>query len=203
MSKVAVLAGACALAAACSSQAPAPTSPLQVPVFTQSAAPSALPANGGNFGTPMSASEEVMPAGVVNDSRARGSAVFQLSADGTELQYQLMVADIENAFMAHIHRGPAGQNSGIVVWLYPSTTPNVQAPLGGGRLQGVIAEGTITASNLVGTLAGHPLADLVSEIKAGNTYVNVHTNDGISPTNTGPGDFPGGETRGQLEHRGH
>jgi hypothetical protein len=25
----------------------------------------------------------------------------------------------------------------------------------------------------------------------------------VAPTNTGPGDFPGGEVRGQIEHRGH
>jgi hypothetical protein len=35
-------------------------------------------------------------------------------------------------------------------------------------------------------------------IEAGDAYVNVHTNDGVAPTNTGPGDFPGGEIRGQL-----
>jgi len=35
-------------------------------------------------------------------------------------------------------------------------------------------------------------------MRAGNTYVNVHTNDGVAPTNTGPGDFPGGEIRGQI-----
>jgi hypothetical protein len=33
---------------------------------------------------------------------------------------------------------------------------------------------------------------------AGETYVNVHTNDGVDPTNTGPGDIPGGEIRGQV-----
>jgi hypothetical protein len=26
----------------------------------------------------------------------------------------------------------------------------------------------------------------------------VHTNDGVPPTDTGPGDFPGGEIRGQI-----
>jgi hypothetical protein len=26
----------------------------------------------------------------------------------------------------------------------------------------------------------------------------VHTNDGVAPANTGPGDFPGGEIRGQI-----
>ena len=204
MSKAAVLVCVSVLVAACSSQASAPTAPLQVPVFTQSAAPQS---NGGNFGTPLAAEEEVMPvvngAPLVNNSNARGSAVFQLSADGTQLEYQLMVANIDNAFMAHIHRAAKGVNGGIVVWLFPSTTPNVTGPLGAGRIDGVIASGTITAANLVGSLAGHPLSDLVNEIKAGNTYVNVHTNDNVAPTNTGPGDFPGGEIRGQLEHRGH
>jgi hypothetical protein len=28
--------------------------------------------------------------------------------------------------------------------------------------------------------------------------VNVHTNDGDATPDTGPGDFPGGEIRGQL-----
>jgi hypothetical protein len=26
----------------------------------------------------------------------------------------------------------------------------------------------------------------------------VHTNDGVAPPDTGPGDFPGGEIRGQI-----
>jgi len=199
MSKAAIVVGVCVLAAGCSSEAPAPTAPLQVPVFSQSAAPQS---NGGNFGTPLSSDEEVMAAGVVNDSAARGSAVFQLNADGTELEYQLMVANIENAFMAHIHRAAKGVNGGIVVWLYPSTA-TTPGPVAGGRLDGVIAKGTITAGNLVGSLAGQPLSALINELKAGNAYVNVHTNDGVAPTNTGPGDFPGGEIRGQIEHRGH
>ena len=47
-------------------------------------------------------------------------------------------------------------------------------------------------------LAGHPLSDLIDALRLGNAYVNVHTNDGVAPTNTGPGDFPGGEIRGQF-----
>jgi hypothetical protein len=62
----------------------------------------------------------------------------------------------------------------------------------------VIAEGTFTAANLVGPLAGHPLSELLDAIASGNAYVNIHTNDGVDGTNTGPGDFPGGEIRGQL-----
>ena len=50
----------------------------------------------------------------------------------------------------------------------------------------------------MGPLAGQPLAELVDQMRAGNAYINVHTNDGVAPINTGPGDFPGGEIRGQI-----
>ena len=197
-----VIAGA--LLAACSSEVPPPTAPISVPVVSQPlhAPDGAAAANGGNFGAPLSAEEEVMPAGIVNESTARGNAVFQVNADGTSISYRLIVANIENVFQAHIHQGPAGSNGGVVVWLYPSTAPGAGAP-GGGRIEGVIAEGTITAANLVGALAGQPLSALLADLTSGNAYVNVHTNDGVAPANTGPGDFPGGEVRGQVAHRGH
>ena len=154
------------------------------------------------FKTKLSGDQEVPPIGVIIDTVARGKAEFKLSKDGTELHYKLNVSRIENAFMAHIHMAPAGVNGPIVVWLFPSTAP-VPGPLGAGPQQGKIAEGTITAANLVGPLAGHPLSDLIDAIQAGNAYVNVHTNDGVAPTNTGPGDFPGGEIRGQLGGHEH
>ena len=197
MSKAASLIVVSTLFVACSSEAPSPTAPISVPVFSDAA--QSASANGGNFGTPLSGGEEV-PA---RPSRARGNAIFQLNADGTALSYKLIVANIENAFMAHIHMAPAGANGMIVVWLFPSTAPGVQLEPGGGRLDGVIAEGTITAANLVGPLANQSLSALVDILSNGNAYVNVHTNDGVDPANTGPGDFPGGEVRGQVEHRGH
>ena len=99
--------------------------------------------------------------------------------------------------MAHIHLAPVGVNGPIVEWLFPSTAP-VPGPKGAGRFDGVLASGTFTAANLVGSLAGHPLSDLIAAMRSGGAYVNVHTDDGVAPTNTGPGDFPGGEIRGQL-----
>jgi hypothetical protein len=62
----------------------------------------------------------------------------------------------------------------------------------------VLAEGTFAAADLVGPLSGHALSDLIAAVEAGDAYVNVHTNDGQDGINTGPGDFPGGEIRGQL-----
>ena len=119
----------------------------------------------------------------VRDTKAAGNAVFHLSEDGTELSYKLIVANIDNVVQAHIHLGPAGANGPIVAFLYGLVPP------GGGRENGVLATGTITAANLINTLAGQPLSALVAEINAGNAYVNVHTNDGVDPTNSGPGDF--------------
>ena len=196
-SAVVVLAGA--VLGACAMDSPTQPGPLVLPVFENGQSPNA---NGGNFGTPLSAAEEVMPAGVVNDSNARGNAIFHLNAEGTELSYKLIVANISNVFQAHIHRAATGVNGGIVVWLYPSTAPT-PGPLGGGRIDGVIAEGVITSANLVGSLAGQPLSALLDLLSTAGAYVNVHTNDGVAPANTGPGDFPGGEIRGQMEHRGH
>ena len=131
---------------------------------------------------------------VARDTGATGNAVFHLSDDGTTLEYKLIVANIENVVAAHIHIGSVDVAGPVVAFLYG----RVAVPPGGGRVQGPIAQGEITAADLVGLLAGHPLSDLVAEIESGNAYVNVHTNDGVGDVNTGPGDFPGGEIRGQM-----
>lgn len=130
--------------------------------------------------THLTGDEEVPP----NDGRGQGQAVFKVSGDGNSVSYRLMIANIENTLMAHIHLAPAGSNGSIVVWLRPSGPPPQLVP---GRFGGVYAEGTFTGANLVGPLAGRPLSDLVDAMRAGNTYVNVHTTQ-----------FPGGEIRGQV-----
>ncbi|MGQ0604006.1 MAG: CHRD domain-containing protein [Anaerolineales bacterium] len=141
-----------------------------------------------NFVAHLSGEEEVPPVATL----AQGQAIFHLSKDGTELHFKLIVANIENVVAAHIHLAPAGVNGPVVAFLYGP------APAGGGRTDGVLAEGTITAATLIGPLAGRPLSDLIAAMEAGNTYANVHTNDGVAPPNTGPGDSPGGEVRGQI-----
>ena len=137
----------------------------------------------------LSSDDEVPP----NESLAVGNAVFHLSDDGSELDFKLIVAKIENVVQAHIHIAPEGVNGPVVAFLYG---PVASA---GGRVNGPIGEGTITAANLIGPLAGRPLSDLVAAIEAGNAYVNVHTSDGDATTPPGPGDLPGGEIRGQMD----
>ncbi len=116
---------------------------------------------------------------------AHGTATFVLSKSGHSLSYTLSVSDIENVTMAHIHIGPPGQEGPVAVWLYPSKPPAVTKE---GKFSGVLAKGTITAADLAGPLKGKTVADLVSDIKDGNAYVNVHTTA-----------HPGGEIRGQIK----
>jgi len=148
----------------------------------------ASPAASQNFVAPLSGREEV-PA---RDTNARGVATFNLSKDGTELSYKLIVANIENVVFAHIHCGFVGVNGPVGVTLFHGD-PIV------GRFDGVLAEGTITAPDPGNGCDWLTVADVVAAINSGGAYVNVHTNDGVAPPNTGPGDFPGGEIRGQVQ----
>jgi hypothetical protein len=124
MSRSVAFAVASLLVLACTNP-PDATAPLSVAVYSDHAARSDN-ANGGNFGTPLSADEEVPP----RPSNAVGNAIFHLNAAGTALSYKLIVANIENVFQAHIHSGPSGVNGPIVVWLYPSTAPSAGPPGG-------------------------------------------------------------------------
>lgn len=132
---------------------------------------------------PMIGANEV-PA---NASVAEARASFEME-DGL-ITYKLrMRSPIEDAFMAHIHLGAAGTNGPIVVWLYgtppPSNPANVPTDFDKGD---VVARGTIDAGDLVGPLAGKPLADLMVALNSGNAYVNLHTTT-----------LPGGEVRAQI-----
>jgi len=178
------------------------TTELRAPIFERSGGSTAENDHGDgdnrNLGTHLKGANEVPP----RDTRAEGEAIFHVSKDGKSVEYKLIASNILNPFMAHIHMQAPGVNGPIVVWLFPSTA-TVPGPLGISRHDGELSHGSFTAANLVGPLAGHPLSDLLAAIAAGNAYVNVHTNDGVDPINTGPGDFPGGEIRGQLGPRGN
>jgi CHRD domain len=134
----------------------------------------------------------------VRDTQGQAQLILQLAKDGESIAYRLNAANLVNVFMGHIHLGPPGVNGPIVVWLYPSTAPVALMPPTGPLDPGTIAQGTITAANLTGPLAGQSLDALVSALNGNNAYVNLHTNDGVAPINTGPGDFPGGEVRGDI-----
>lgn len=106
--------------------------------------------------------------------RVLARATFKPSEDETELRYMLEVRNLEGITMAHLHLGMMHHVTTPVVWLYPSSPPPKFVPE---RFTGILAEGTITEKDLVGPLRGHPLADLIEEMRAGHAHVNVHTKE--------------------------
>ena len=122
------------------------------------------------FSAALSAAEEVP----TNASTATGQATYTLSDDGKTLHYKITVTNLKNPFMAHIHVGAKGANGPVVLPLF-SAAPN------GGVKNGTLIEGDLTAAQLSGPMAGKTMADLMVEVNAGNTYTNLHTNDGVGP----------------------
>ncbi len=118
-------------------------------------------------------------------TRAQGQAILQFNREGSDVRFKLIVSNIENVTMAHIHVADTPGASGPpAVWLYPSAPPAQLIP---GRFDGVLAQGRFTAAALVGPLAGMTLEDLRVAIQEGRAYVNVHTSQ-----------YPAGEIRGQI-----
>jgi hypothetical protein len=158
-----------------------------------------------NLGTHLTGHEEVFTPATPDapspaDSRAQGQAIFRVSDDGSAVEFKLIASNIENINQAHIHCGRFGENGPIRMWLHPNIGPTGTAVLSLGRHSGVLASGTFSPTGITcpATAVGQEMP-LLDAIRAGLTYVNVPTTDGVAPVNTGPGDFPGGEIRGQID----
>jgi hypothetical protein len=113
-------------------------------------------------------------------TEASGEAEFKLSDDGQSIKFEVKVSNITDVSASHIHIAAAGSNGPIAVPLFTGSKP--------GQFSGTLAEGTITAADLTGPLAGMTLDDLISQMKSGNTYCNVHT-----------AAHAAGEIRGQIK----
>ena len=122
---------------------------------------------------------------------ATGVVELRVAADGKQVAYKVSVEKLTNIGAADLHLGAETQNGPLVVKLWSKGKK--------GEYTGVLAEGTFDAGDFQGSMAGSPMSDLIEELKAGNVYVNVHTNDGMDPPNSGPGDYRLGEIRGQLK----
>ena len=191
-----------AIFVACSTETPAPTAvELRAPLY-------AVGANSDiNLRTHLTSDEEVPNTGAPQPvSQAQGQAIFRVSDDGTSVKFRLIATNIFNVTQAHIHCGNRGSNGPVAQWLYPQTSGGPALTVATGRQSGVLAEGTFfpasvvcpaTSPNGLGGVA------LLTAMRSGGTYVNVHTNDFATPINTGPGDFPNGEIRGQIDHENH
>ena len=118
-----------------------------------------------------------------NENPARpsaGNGSAQVVIDGDSVHYAVEIDDISNVFAAHIHTGVSTANGPVRVTFFNTAQTSALSVTD----KHILAQGTFTAANV----SGMSFADLLTEIRAGRTYVNVHTTQ-----------FPGGEIRGQLQ----
>jgi hypothetical protein len=137
-----------------------------------------------DFTATLTGDEEVPPV----PSTATGTA--DLSVNDDQITYTVTVTGLANAVVAHIHIAAEGVNGPVRLNLCGTGAP--QPPCVSGT--GVLATGTN------GTIVDGAISfdSLVSAMRTGGAYVNVHTDDGEGEQDTGPGDMASGEIRGQV-----
>jgi hypothetical protein len=149
---------------------------------------------GSRFSTRLLGYEEVPAV----SSTGTGTFAARLNEAGN-IEYRLTYRNLEGTPItaSHIHLGQRSVNGGVSAFLCgggdkpvcPQTTPLTPH---------AVVEGEIDPTDVVGPaaqgIAPGELAELVRAMRAGVTYVNVHT-----------GKHPGGEIRGQIQlhDRGH
>ena len=137
------------------------------------------------FTATLTGTEEVPPV----PTTATGTA--DLTISGAQISYTINVVDLQNAVVAHIHIEAPGVNGPVRLNLCGTGDPVPPCVSGTGVL----------ATGANGTMVGTPAItfdSLVSAMRTGGAYVNVHTDNGVAPPNTGPGDMATGEIRGQI-----
>lgn len=117
---------------------------------------------------------------------ATGTAT--LAVVGTEITYTInATTNITNAVLGHIHIAATGVNGDVRLNLCGTGAPQPACTSG----TGVVATGTN------GVTIGITFDSLLSAMRTGGAYVNVHTSAGAGCT-PAPGCNPGGEIRGQV-----
>ncbi|MGH9986457.1 MAG: CHRD domain-containing protein [Nitrososphaeraceae archaeon] len=122
----------------------------------------------------LSGQQEVPPV----DTMATGAAEFLPILPSNEtVDFSINATSIEGVTAGHIHSGIEGENGPIVVTLFQFDPAQNE----------VTERGTITADMLEGAMEGMSISDLLTAMKNGSTYVNIHTEQN-----------PDGEIRGQI-----
>src|SRR4051812_15548585 len=109
-------------------------------------------------------------------SKATGSAVFTVASNGKSIKYTLKATGLTGpAQAAHIHLGKVGKAGPVIIPICPKACKLPKS-------------GTLTSKQFVKAAGVKNFAAAIKAIKAGNTYVNVHTKK-----------YPAGEIRGQIK----
>jgi hypothetical protein len=109
-------------------------------------------------------------------SKATGKATFTIASNGKSIKYTLSAKNLTGPVVAsHVHFGKKGKAGPVIIPICPKacTLPK---------------SGTLTKKNFTKAAGVSSFAAAVKAMKAGNTYVNIHTKK-----------FPAGEIRGQIK----
>ena len=111
-----------------------------------------------------------------------GVGEFRAWVSTSEIRYELSFSDLEsNVTQAHIHFENATNAGPIVVWLCtnlgsPPAPAGTQAcPVTGGTITGTIHAADVTAGAVGQGIAAGEFDEFVRALRAGATYVNVHS----------------------------
>lgn len=121
---------------------------------------------------------EVPAPTVPSDYAGSGNASATISEDGSEITYEVSFEGLTGPLtMAHIHLGAPGNTGPPIFWLTEMGVEGASSPL----------SGTLTEADFMAVDGLATYEDALDEMRAGNTYVNLHTPDNAP-----------GELRGQL-----
>ena len=125
-------------------------------------------------------------------TNSKGLFEAQVAQDGT-ISFSLSYANMSSPVVqAHIHFGDSRTNGGVAVFLCGGAKPACPASstITGTIMAADVSVLPVTNGDSVIPQGIQPadLAGLITSIRSGHTYINVHTTT-----------FPGGEIRGQVE----
>jgi hypothetical protein len=129
--------------------------------------------------------------GIVPALRSPATGTFQGNAKATMLTYTLTYKGLPaNVTVAQLHFGQLGVNGGVIAFLCVASNPPAGVPVCPGPRHGSVS-GAVTTSTVIGPAAQNiqpgEYAFALRAVRAGVTYVTVHTSD-----------RPSGEIRGQV-----
>jgi len=120
-------------------------------------------------------------------TKGSGSLRLKVNQAATSISFELSYANLEGGAVsaAHIHFAQPGVNGAPIAWLCGGGTKPA-CPAAPAKVTGTIVAADIIDASAQGIAAGQ-LGEALRAMRAGVTYVNVHT----------PG-FPNGEIRGLI-----
>jgi hypothetical protein len=124
---------------------------------------------------------------------AEGTFEAKSAGDWLSVEYTLTYSGLQaNVQQAHIHFAQPAVNGPIIIWLCgtsgtpgPAGTPTCPQS---GSITGTFTTANVLASPATQQLGAGEIGEVISAMKAGSAYANVHT-----------AASPGGEIRGQIK----